>query len=214
MSVALWPIWLAVVFGVALSWIGRPLILGHSVDWSTVALSAGVTAAVFVLVLAALVLALMCHEYVNDRLLQRMGPLLTVWVGAEVSDDDLRDWRRARRAGITVAEAQRWSDHGLPFPLATKARKLGIDLPTVVGLAGALRDAGLWDGSTRRDVQRWLGADHRPEVGLNRWARFTPAQIRAGIRNTLGPPGAPELSEARSVRKVLTALGSDHDDER
>ncbi len=128
MSVALWPIWLAVVFGVALSWIGRPLILGHSVDWSTVALSAGVTAAVFVLVLAALVLALMCHEYVNDRLLQRMGPLLTVWVGAEVSDDDLRDWRRARRAGITVAEAQRWSDHGLPFPLATKARKLGIDI--------------------------------------------------------------------------------------
>jgi len=112
---------------------------------------------------------------------------------------------RARRAGITVAEAQRW---------ATKARKLGIELPPVVGLAGALRDAGLWDGSTHRDVQRWLGADHRPEVGLNRWARFTPDQIRAGIRPTLGPPGAPELSEARSVRKVLTALGSDHDDER
>lgn len=79
----------------------------------------------------------------NRRLHDEMDPLLAEWLGkTKVGDDDLRDWRCARRAGITVAEAQRWSDHGMPFPLATSARKFRIDLPTVVALAGVLRTPG------------------------------------------------------------------------
>jgi hypothetical protein len=151
----------------------------------------------------------------NRRLHDEMDPLLAEWLGkTKVGDDDLRDWRCARRAGITVAEAQRWSDHGMPFPLATSARKFRIDLPTVVALAGVLRDAGVWDGRSRGDIWMWLGSylrddcDYHPAPVLDRWVKFSPDQIRGAVLTTLGPPATRELT-LDSAYEVLTALDPD-----
>lgn len=216
-STALWMVWLGLVVFATSTSIGNALVLGNSVDWSTVALTAGAAAAGFVLLLVAMEVALEYHDYANHRLRHRMGPLLADWLGTtQVSDDDLRDWRRARRAGITVKEAQRWSDHGFPFPLATSARKFKIDLPTVEAPAGVLRDAEVWDGQSREDLEVWLGSyprdicDYHPDPVLHRWVKFSPDQIRAAILTTLGPPGARQLT-LDSAYEVLTALDPDPD---
>jgi hypothetical protein len=189
---------------------------GHGLIWT------GGIAAVMALTAAAIRLGDWQMTRSNTRIRRQLGPLLSGWLGraehAQLTNEDLRQWRRARRVGVTIGEAQHWSDHGLPYPVAAAARRRHVPLPTAVALAEAMRDAQLWDGVDRDALTRLLAqhtrhpADNVPPVVIHRWAQFTPDQIRRTCRVVLGDPVAqrPELvpSYRTSVNaiKVLCAL--------
>ncbi len=71
------------------------------------------------------------------------------WLGLsnfdELTDEDCLAWSKA--AGrVNVAEAQRWSDYGLPFTMIPLARQMGVRLPQVADVVALLRDAGIDPG--------------------------------------------------------------------
>jgi xanthosine utilization system XapX-like protein len=125
-------------------------------------------------------------ERANRRTRHSIGPRLAEWLGHAENDltrEDLRAWRKAERSGLTVAEAQRWSDYGIPYVAAAIARRRGVSLGQVKAIGQAMRDGGLWDGTDREVFDDCVArhtahlADSSPGTVIHRWVRFTPDQI-------------------------------------
>jgi len=82
----------------------------------------------------------------NQRILDEMGPRLAEWLDLR-PDETLtqimaEQWHQAVATGLTQAEAQRWSDHGLSYTVAAAALQAKVSLPEVEAIAAEVRRGG------------------------------------------------------------------------
>lgn len=143
----------------------------------------------------------------------RMGPMLREWLNVEdLDEDELRQWRQCERRGVTVGEARRWANLGLPYPLLVAAPGLTVEDGSVRALARVMEAAGVWDGHDRRELVDLIGFHVDIPGGtypvLGRWLalpletvrdRVSTAVARADIDEAVIVPDHRPAWAARSV---------------
>ncbi len=129
-----------------------------------------------------IVLGLKRHRISAAR--SRSADRLVTWLGLagvdELTDEDALAWSKA--AGrVSVAEAQRWSDYGLPFTMIPLARQMGVRLPQVADVVALLREAGIDPGPRRRLDSVLYNNDPIDGRFYLHWQLFTAAEIRQAL---------------------------------
>jgi len=124
----------------------------------------------------------------NQRVLDEMGPRLAEWLDLR-PDETLTDimaaqWRQAVATGLTQAETQRWSDHGLGYTVATAALKAEVSLPEMEAIAAEVRRGGgaavdrrvslaavltTWRWPAWYSWRAWSVLLNNPSVSLRSW---------------------------------------------
>lgn len=130
------------------------------------------------LVVGPLVAAAEAWRRVRRRDIERrMGPLLREWLaldpGEPLTEYEIAWWRKCERRGVTMRDARRWSDQGLPYPLLFAAPGASVDVREVRALADVMHAAGAWDGRNRRKLVDLIGVHFDPPADvypvLDRW---------------------------------------------
>lgn len=128
------------------------------------------------------------------RTRKKLGPKLHEWLGEEPQTWDFWEWYKARAVGLTVAEAQRWSDHGVPYATAARACRRHVPIEDVLRVGDALQRAGLCDVTTRRIYNYCVASqtkhfdDALPQTVIHRWARFNTQQIEVATARRMADP--------------------------
>lgn len=144
----------------------------------------------------------------NDQTRTQMGPKIEEWLGNPPRGaqwDDLEAWRKAERSGLSIEEAQHWSDRGISYRTAAAARRHGISPDQVMVIAQALRDGGLGNETDRKFYDECV-THPTPDDGwtapavLHRWIKFTPAAITTATAARLRLPDV-EAVAARDARR-------------
>lgn len=162
--------------------------------WDVLLVAALVAVGVAGLICLVLWVRVLWRNHREAQVRWLMGSRIAEWLDEpedEITGWDIDAWLRAYRSGLSVAEARRWSNLGIPFATAAAAKRAGLTPVEVHDLFRALLDGGLVDGGARRDYDRCLAgpmearASHRV---LRRWANFTPEEITEAVRRRLRMP--------------------------
>ena len=162
----------------------------------------------------------------DQRVLNEMGPRLAEWLdlGPDEAPRDVMaaQWRQAVAAGLTQAEAQRWSDHGLSYTVAAAALQAKVSLTKMEAIAAEVRRGGgtavdrraslaavltTWRWPAWYSWRAWSVLLNDPTVSLRRWEdiplpAIAPAVAQATTRcsfaGDIGDQAWRELAGGRS----------------
>lgn len=142
----------------------------------------------------------------DQQVLNEMGPRLAEWLDLGPNEAPsyvmAAQWRQAVVVGLTQAEAQRWSDHGLSYTVAAAALKAKVSLSEVEAIAAEVRRGGgaavdrraslaavltTWRWPAWYSWRTWSVLLNDPTVSLRRWEdipllAIAPAVAQAATR--------------------------------
>lgn len=150
------------------------------------------------------------RERATERTRAQWGDKLARWQGLDgperLAQSDPSWWRKGLRAGLTEAQAQAqaWSDAGLPVALAALAAVRRVGLAKVRALAAVMRETGAWNGTDQGALTLLLG--WHVELGcpthevLRDWLRPPLAEVRELVRVSVADPSRRHRRRVRPQR--------------
>lgn len=145
----------------------------------------------------------------DAEIVEGLAASLMEWTGLDpnwpVPVGFAAEWRRAASTGLTIAEAQRWSDHGFSFRVAAAALRDGMSLPEIEAIAAEVRLGG--GAQDRSEMTEMLGTFrwtpwydwrrrflqvYEADLVLRQWRRIPLSAIAPAVRVAVSRSAYPQ----------------------